>query len=257
MPAVHVFNESDATAGWPQSDREERLWKYLRPHDSKVASCPLGACFEVTGTVDLPPTYLVDKDDVKSNEIDRGDFYEAFYRSDVVTIRGVFANGEPLWGTAEYSNGMSYSGRFREWAPHSFGEKRAGKHVYKGVFKQGKRHGKGLLLDAKNNLLYMGSFENDKPHGQHLCIEFLWSKTNKCIQQRRATITFKNGEIIMFDEGSTLTVTAQCGLSNEEFLKFYREGEKVMEDKLTHRLLSKNKADECLWNPVGTDMYRV
>jgi hypothetical protein len=255
MKRTQTFRNTDTLQGWAKGDRDERLWKYLRPVDDKVASCKLADRFDVMGVVVVPPAYLVDRDAVETNEIDRGDFYEAFYRNDTVTIRGVFANGEPLWGDAEYSNGMSYSGRFGNFVAHGFGEKRAGGNVYKGTFNEGLRHGKGLLLDSKNGRIYMGSFVKDKPNGQHLCIVFSWSDNTKRVLQSRSIVTFHHGKVVVIDKSpNTMNVTTLSGLSNEEFLKFYRKGEKAMEDAIARRLLAEHGADTCLWTPVDAEV---
>jgi hypothetical protein len=54
-------------------------------------------------------------------------------------------------GTAEYKNGMSYTGMSTGCVPHDLGEKRAGASVCKGCFNLGMRHGRGLLFDADNH----------------------------------------------------------------------------------------------------------
>ena len=251
-----TFQDCDDVGGWNESDRDERLWKYIRPHDKRVAETPMVQSFEFVKCVTLPPSFLVDTSEVdKTTTIDRGDIYEAFWRTANVSIRGIFANGEPTWGTAEYRNGMSYTGMFKGCLPDGFGEKRAGASVFKGRFKEGMRHGRGLFLDASHFRLYMGTFKDDHPHGAHLCIHYKWSSTQKRVTHTRNSLLFQEGTLVKCAKNTTANVATLSGLLYEEFLKYYREGEKAMEDFIARQRLADIGADGFLWQPVRCELY--
>jgi len=188
--------------------------------------------------------------------VGNSDTYEAFWRTRNVTIRGVFVNGEPVWGTAEYHNGMSYVGMFAGCIPHGFGEKRAGASVYKGRFHQGRRHGRGLLLDAAKHRIYVGWFEDDFLHGQSICVNFTWSVEHNLVTHSRYLMTHEHGVRTKCGTTTQGDVTVFSGLAHEEFLKFYRECEKSVEVAVGRkRLREVDEATECLWKPVGEDEY--
>ena len=250
------FQDCDDVGGWAESARDERLWKYIRPHDKKVAAIPMLESFEVVREVNLPPAFLIDPfQPEKGSTIDRGDVYEAFWRTSNVSIRGIFANGEPVWGTAEYRNGMSYTGMFKGCIPDGFGEKRAGASVFKGRFKEGMRDGRGLFLDASHFRLYMGTFKDDQPHGAHLCIHFKWSATEKRVTHSRSSLLFEDGTLVKCAQNTSANIAKLAGLCYEEFLKYYREGEKAMEDFVARKYLADSGAAEFLWQPVRSELY--
>jgi hypothetical protein len=255
-----TFADSDDVAGWADSSRDERLWKFIRPQDKKVADTAMPYQFDVVKTFEIPPPMLVDPDEVivvdGVKKVDHGDVYEAFWRSPSSSIRGIFANGEPIWGTAEYYNGMSYTGMFKGGIPDGFGEKRSGASVYKGRFKHGLRDGRGLLFEANHNRLYMGTFVEDKPDGIFLCIVFSWSTTKKSVVHTRSALQFKHGELLSFEKNTAANVTTLTGLCYEEFLKFYREGEKHVEDTVVRKRLRDMGAEETLWHPPRCEQNR-
>jgi hypothetical protein len=251
-----TFQDCDDVAGWNESDRDERLWKYIRPHDKKVADIPMTEAFEFVKAVILPPILMVDPFEVeKQTTVDRGDIYEAFWRTSNVSIRGIFANGEPTWGTAEYRNGMSYTGMFKGCVPDGFGEKRAGASVFKGRFKEGMRHGRGLFLDASHFRLYVGTFRNDQPHGAHLCIHYKWASNHKRVTHTRTSLLFDDGTLTKCEKNTMANVSSLSGLLYEEFFKYYREGEKAMEDFVARQRLADIGADGFLWQPVRCELY--
>jgi len=253
------FADCDDLAGWENSKRDFRLWKYLRPHDVKVGDTVLKDTFKFVKKVKLPPSYLVDSTGLETNlEKDMGDVYEAFWRTEKHSIRGVFANGEPVWGTAEYSNGMTYTGSFKDCLPDGFGEKRMGASVFKGQFKGGMRHGRGVFLDASHFRLYAGTFVNDQPHGDHLCILYNWSETKKHATHSRNLLGFQHGVLIKMEKDvmEAANVNTLSGLVYEEFLKFYREGEKCVEDFVARQRLADIGAEPFLWQPVRSEATR-
>ena len=271
-------------AGWGVTTRDERLWKYIRPHDHKVAATVINDMFHFIQDVEMPPSFLIndaapqkatttDPNVEKNNTtdptmgtstvptlhkgtlVDRGDIYEAFSRTSNASIRGVFANGEPVWGTAEYRNGMSYTGMFKDGMPHGFGEKRAGASVFKGRFEAGKRHGRGIFFEASNFRLYAGNFVDDKPDGGHLCIIYKWSGTHKRVTHTRKSMKFDNGTLLKFEENDSANVNMLSGLNYEEFLKIYREGEKAVEDTIGRHRLADMGSEDFLWQPVRCESY--
>lgn len=257
MKHQRPISTEDDVAGWGETSRDERLWKYLRPHDTKVGNTVLKDMFVVLRDVKLPPSFLVDPTELaKSSTIDRGDVYEAFRRTEHLSNRGVFANGQPIWGTAEYRNGMCYTGMFKDGLPDGFGEKRAGSSVYRGRFKGGHRHGKGVYLNTTNSRLYVGTFSNDKPHGGHLCIEFKWDERVQRVTHSRTTVVFEHGVVLEQQKSDEDNVNNLSGMSYEEFLKIYREGEKSMEDSIARKILRDMKAPACLWQPVRYESYK-
>jgi len=287
-PGSRSFSESDDVRGWGDTARDERLWKYIRPHDKNVASTPINDMFQFVRDVKLPPSFLIDDaapqidtttkptpgtttnptmdtstDKTQSGYllknkgtlVDRGDIYEAFSRTSNASIRGVFANGEPVWGMAEFRNGMSFTGMFKGGMPHGFGEKRAGASVFKGQFHTGKRHGRGIFFDASLFHLYAGGFVNDQPHGGHLCIHYKWSDTHKRVTHTRSSLQFDNGTLVKSEKNDTANVNILTGLTYEEFLKIYREGEKVVEDVTARQRLADMGAEDVLWQPVRCESY--
>jgi hypothetical protein len=281
-PGSRSFSECDDVAGWSNTERDERLWKYVRPHDENVAKTPIGDMFQFVRDVKLPPSFLINDDSPqkdttttatlgtatdptrrtstdptqhKGTPVDRGDIYEAFSRTSNASIRGVFANGEPVWGMAEYRNGMSFTGMFKGGMPHGFGEKRAGASVFKGQFQAGKRHGRGLFLDASHFRLYAGRFIDDQPHGGHLCILYKWCETNKRVTHTRKSLQFNKGTLVKFEPNDSANVNILSGLCYEEFLKIYREGEKAVEDVMARQRLADMGAEDFLWQPVPCESY--
>ena len=256
MKRAKTFSDCDDVGGWADTVEDNRMSKYIRPHNHTKALHPGQDTFQFIANVKIPPSIIVDPYEVESGDtVDRGDIYEAFWRTHNVSIRGVFANGEPLWGTADYRNGMSYTGMFSGCIPHGFGEKRAGASVFKGRFKHGMRHGRGLFLDASHFRLYLGPFSDDLPDGIHICISFTWSVTHKRVKHSRNSLTFEKGNLVKKSPTVESNIVTLSGLSYEEFLKFYREAEKTVEDFLARKRLADMGAEEFLWQPVRSELY--
>jgi len=256
MKRAKTFSDCDDVGGWVDTVEDNRLLKFVRPHNRTKALDLSKDTFQFIVNVNIPPSIIVDPCETeRGNTIDRGDIYEAFWRTHNVSIRGVFANGEPVWGTAEYRNGMSYTGMFSGCVPHGFGEKRAGASVFKGRFKNGMRHGRGLFLDASHFRLYLGPFSDDLPDGIHLCISFTWSETHKRVKHSRNSLTFEKGNLVKKSDSVGSNIVTLSGLSYEEFLKFYREAEKTVEDFLARKRLADMGAEEFLWQPVRSELY--
>jgi hypothetical protein len=250
------FVYCDDVSGCPESDHDQRLWKYIRPHDKGIAKTKMDNTFQAYGDIKLPPAYLIDPFEVeKGTTIDRGDIYEAFLRTTNVSIRGVFANGEPVWGTAEYRNGMTYTGMFSGGLPDGLGEKRAGASVFRGRFKNGMRHGRGIFVDASHFRLYIGSFASDLPHGDHVCLTFKWDTQAKRVTHSRTTLQFLEGQLITSVPNTTANVIKLSGLAYEDFLKFYRQAEKSVEDFVARKRLADMGAEPVLWQPVRSELY--
>ena len=245
------FLECDNLAGWDATSEvigDRRLLKYIRPHQTAVANFPMGDLFDVGAPVHLPKTVLATD---SSEGPGRGDIYEAFWRTEEMSFRGVFVNSEPTWGQAEYRNGMSYTGMFKGGLPHGFGEKRMGGSVYKGRFENGERHGPGMLFESEHFRLYNGDFYHDKPHGESICILFCWDKNTKRVQHTRSLLHFDHGVLVLSENAPKVDVGVLNGLSPEEFLKMYREGEKALEDKMGRYRLREAGAETVLWKTVG------
>ena len=258
MKRNKTFQKCDDMSGWEidtSDSRDHRLCKHLREHQHKISMTPMLEEFTVVETVDLPKTMLVDIDavDVKCTEVtvDRGDVYEAFWRTPEVSIRGTFVNGEPVWGEAEYRNGMSYTGSFKGAQAHGFGVKRMGDSMHKGRFEKGLRHGRGILVEASRHRLYAGMFHHDKPHGTFICILFFWCAKTKTVQHKRRLLEFDNGTLTSSEIAPNVNVSQLSGLAPEEFLVLYRHAEKLVEDNRTKKLLRDTNADKILWTPVG------
>jgi hypothetical protein len=188
---------------------------------------------------------------------DYGDVVEAHWRTSELSMRGTFVNGEPVWGEVEYRNGMSYLGSLRGGVAHGFGTKRLGPSVYKGQFYEGMRHGSGLFLDARNFRLYAGTYVNDKQHGRSVCIQFCWSTKLSVVQHNRTLVNFEHGVLISTDTPPKVSVSSLCGLSQEEFLKLYREGEKAIEDSMVRHSVHDLGFDEVFWTPVSAEGYQL
>lgn len=243
-------------------DGDQRLYKYLRPSDNKVGKTRMSAKFEVVCEYHLPQPFLVADPSTVTNPNGgttkgNSDAFEAFWRTEDVSIRGVFVNGEPTWGSAEYSNGMSYTGMFAGCVPHGFGEKRAGSSMYKGRFKEGMRHGRGTLLDSKNHRLYLGTFKDDLPHGDLMCVQFAWSDKHKHVTHSRRLTTFVEGIVVKSVHTDQGNVSTLSGLAHEEFLQYYRRCEKSVEDRVGKKRLRETNEPVCLWQPTGSDDYNA
>jgi hypothetical protein len=261
MKRTKTFAEIDDTLGWEKdaSDtRDHRICKYLREHQRAITLVPLADQFMAGRDVILPKIVLIDVDETTSTaevkgpaSIVREDVYEAFWRTDYLTIRGIFANGEPIWGEVQYNNGMSFIGGLNGGRPHGFGVKRMATSVYKGVFENGDRHGKGILVNAKDFTLYAGCFVKDKPHGVLLRITFVWDKTKGNVQHNRSLVRFEHGTIVTEEKARPVNVSMMSGLAPEEFLQMYREGEKSLEDSMILDALRKTSIDPILLEPVG------
>jgi hypothetical protein len=258
MKRVSTFEEFDDTRGWaadPSDSRDHRVCKYLRNHQKKITEIPMPNYFEVCNVIDLPKTMLVDLDAVEvegaATTVDRGDVYEAFWRTSELSLRGIFVNNEPVWGDAEYRNGMSYTGGLSGGMAHGFGVKRMGASVYKGRFDKGLRHGPGLLLQATRYSLFAGKFHNDKPHGPSLCIIFAWCTKTNTVQHQRTLLQFDHGVLTSSQKAPKVNVSNLSGLSQEEFLQIYRQGEKALEDNMTKNFMKEAQAEPMLWTPIG------
>ncbi|KAJ1470475.1 hypothetical protein T484DRAFT_1753826 [Baffinella frigidus] len=252
------FRVSDDMRGWgmaPEDNRDHRLCKNLRTHQAQIALTPMHEKLDVVNITSLPSKIVFDPDETsigdKYVEVDRGDVYEGYWRTHDLSLRGTFVNGEPVWGEVEYRNGMSYTGSLRGGKPNGFGTKRMGFSVYKGRFKDGDRHGNGLFLDARNFRLYAGPYVDDKPHGLALCIRFCWCPKLKVVQHVRSVVRFQSGDLVSSKPAPSVNVSVMCGLSQEEFLKIYREGEKALEDSMIRNTVSGLGFEDVFWTPAG------
>jgi hypothetical protein len=250
------FAEMDELRGWPLSTTDSRMTKCLRKGATLTARV-LPNKFISQSIVTLPKPFLVDPAaDAVTISQDRGDIYEAFRRTSEVSIRGVFANGEVVWGTATYRSGITYTGSFSGSVPDGFGEKHAGDSVYKGRFKNGSRHGRGLLLDSKKFRLFMGMFIDDRPQGEFLMITFGWSGSKRCTYTHTCMVTFDVGEVVKKTLVSKVDKpTVYCGLEDEEFLELFRKCEGFAEQEVGRKRLSQMKAEECLWEKTCVYPY--
>ena len=252
MKRTKTFAECDDLAGWEDKTNadgidDRRLKKFLRPHQIQISKMPMLDVFDVGQPVALPPSVIVDVEG-------RGDIFEAFWRTPFLSFRGVFVNSEPSWGHAEYRNGMSYTGMIKGGLPHGFGEKRSGDSVYKGRFQEGSRHGPGLLFEADHFRIYSGNFDNDKPHGTHMCILLCWCKKKKRVEHTRSILAFDHGVLVNSEKATKVNVSALNGLSPEEFLQVYREGEKALENKMARYRLHEAGAEPVLWKKMSEDI---
>jgi hypothetical protein len=266
------FKETDILTGWPVPEADSRVCKYVRNNAKEIDKSLMPNRFDVYGLVSLPPSYLQEADDVPSLSTvggggaatnapssdriqnDRGDIYEAFRRTSDMSIRGIFANGEPVWGTAHYRSGMQYTGSFAGGVADGFGEKHAGKSVYKGRFVKGLRHGRGCLLDSNNYRLFLGMFKDDAPDGEVLMIMFGWSNSKKRSFTAHALVTFVNGEAVKkVDNVTCNNAQGRSGLHPEEFMEMFRMTERLVEDTTSRKRLLEMKAEEALITPF--DVY--
>ena len=249
-----TFKECDELSGWPVSTYDSRVSKHVRNSSKDLSKIVLEEKFTVTRLVALPKPFLVDPDaDTKTTAKDRGDIYEAFVRTSTMSIRGMFVNGEPVYGTAHHRCGMVYTGSFVGGIAEGFGEKRAGESVYKGHFHKGERHGRGALLDSKYYRLFMGTFKNDLPDGEVLMILFRWSISSKKVSTSYAIVTFSAGEVVNQVAGATSIIDAQTrsGLEIEEFMELFRMGEKLAEESVARKSLLEANAAESLCTHFG------
>ena len=254
-----TFDECDEIRGCdidPLDTMDHRLCKHLRQHQRNISMTPMPDQFKAVKIIKLPKTMLVDIDASEATstelEVDRGDVYEAFWRTSELTLRGIFINGEPVWGEVGYRNGMSYNGSLSGGQPHGFGVKQKNGSIYKGRFKNGFRHGRGIMVEANQYRLYVGTFSNDRPNGIMLCIQFGWCTNAKTVQHSRRLLSFDdNGVVTKTTKAPNVNITDLSGLAPEEFLQMYRHAEKLVEDFMTKKFLRKHKADEVLWTPVG------
>jgi hypothetical protein len=247
------FKESDDLSGWPVTNDDNRVSKYMRKSDKEAKKVVLVDLFKVNHLVVLPKPFLVDLDaDREKSRNDRGDIYQAFLRTSDVSIRGMFANGEPVYGTAYHRSGIVYTGEFKNGVADGFGEKVAGESVYMGRFHKGLRHGRGCLLDSKHYRLFMGMFENDLPTGEVLMIMFGWSATKGCAFTSHAVVTFEKGEVTKrVNSVGSDNAQGRCGLFPEEFMGLFRKCEKLAEDITSRKRLCEMNATETLWKPFG------
>ena len=76
--------------------------------------------------------------------------------------------------------------------------------IYEGGFKDGLKHGKGILT-TRNNRSYEGDWENDKPHGFGIN-------------------TFPNGKIYTgnFDKGKPVGDGQECGITLKDYMDFQK-----------------------------------
>jgi hypothetical protein len=260
MPPVQVetkkrktFMETDELSGWPVSEQDSRVGKYVRHNVHQLKNTVLSDRFVVSRVVVLPDKYLVDPDaSEETNSKDRGDIYEAFQRTSQVSVRGIFANGEAVWGTVHYRCGIVYTGALSAGVAHGFGEKRAGESVYKGNFHKGMRHGKGCLLDSKYYRLFLGMFKDDMPHGEVLMIMFGWSMSNERAYTSHSLVTFQNGQVVKkVDTSDGNNAQGRSGLHPEEFMEMFRMGEKLVEETTSRKRLAAMNAEESLCTPFG------
>jgi hypothetical protein len=260
------FKETDTLTGWPVPEADSRVAKYIRTNAKEIDKSLMPNRFDVYRLVTLPPSYLLQEaDDVPSSSTvgdgaaatdappsdpiknDRGDIYEAFRRTSDMSIRGIFANGEPVWGTAHYRNGMQYTGSFSGGVADGFGEKHAGKSVYRGRFVKGLRHGRGCLLDSNNYRLFLGMFKDDAPDGEVLMIMFGWSNSKKRSFTAHTLVTFFKGEPVKkVDNVTCNNAQGRSGLHPEEFMEMFRMAERLVEATTSRKRLLEMKAEETL-----------
>jgi hypothetical protein len=254
-PKKRRFSEFDELAGWPESETDSRYYKHVRNH--KVdGTHTMPDDFYVNNTVTMPKPFLVDPDaDAATTMKDRGDIYDAFKRTSDVSIRGIFANGEPVWGTAHYRGGMTYKGPFVDGIPHGFGDKHAGHSMYRGRFEKGMRHGRGALVDSKTYRIFMGEFQNDIPVGEFLMIMFGWSTTLQHPYTVKALLSFSDGEVVQKTETTKGNANRYSGLEAEEFMELFRDCEKQVEAAMSRKRLRDMGAEECLCTQFGVYPY--
>lgn len=248
------FKETDVLTGWVVPEQDLRLSKYVRHNAKEIDPALMPDRFDVARLVILPPSYLVDAHATPSTIVeatnDRGDIYEAFRRTSEVSIRGIFANGLPVWGTAHYRSGMIYTGSFAEGVADGFGEKHAGKSVYKGRFHEGLRHGRGCLLDSTNYRLFLGMFKDDAPDGEILMIMFGWSTSKQRPYTAHSLVTFAKGDVVKkVDNVTCSNAQGRSGLQPEEFMEMFRTVERLVEETTSRKRLREMKAEECLIIP--------
>ena len=70
-------------------------------------------------------------------------------------------------------------------------------------------------------------------------------------------MNFEHGVLISTDTPPKVSVSSLCGLSQEEFLKLYREGEKAIEDSMVRHSVHDLGFDEVFWTPVSAEGYQL
>ena len=86
-------------------------------------------------------------------------------------------------------------------------------------------------------------------------MSFTWSMTRKRVQHSRNSLTFEKGNLVKKSSTAESNIVTLSGLSYEEFMKFYREAEKTVEDFLARKRLADMGAEEFLWQPVRSELY--
>jgi hypothetical protein len=86
-------------------------------------------------------------------------------------IKGKFSGDELREGTCTFSNGDIYQGPFKKFKPETnalkneVGNLTGKNYLYRGEFKNGKRHGHGRI-DYADGAYYEGEYKDDLKHGQ-------------------------------------------------------------------------------------------
>jgi hypothetical protein len=139
---------------------------------------------------------------------------------------------------------------FTNGVPHGFGEKRSGDSVYKGRFREGQRHGRGALFDSLNHRLCLGTFENDVPDGEMICLLFSWSAKSANVTYDRSLLTFSKGQLVSITKTIAGRIEDFSGLSYDEFLDLFKQAESNVRSVVSRKRLQDDGAPEVLWKKV-------
>ena len=162
------------------------------------------------------------------------------YETDISHIyTGEFKSGEIIDGTAVYSAGAKYIGKFKNFKPHGQGTFFYSDGTkYIGDWLNGKNHGNGTKT-WKNGEKYSGKFENDLPHGQGTFLSPLGEKyIGEFVNGRR------HGQgTLKYIDGTTYVGKFVAGIEHGEGTCINQEGSSV--DCGSIKMFKKDaKADE-------------
>ena len=136
---------------------------------------------------------------------------------------GEFKNGKIMEGTALYSAGAKYVGKFKNFKPHGQGTfLYSNGNKYIGDWLNGQNHGNGTKT-WKNGEKYSGKFKDDKPHGKGTFISPLGEKYIG---------EFKNGRrhgqgTLKYIDGTTYVGQFIAGIEHGEGSCINQEGSSV------------------------------
>ena len=136
---------------------------------------------------------------------------------------GEFKNGKIIEGTALYSAGAEYVGKFKNFKPHGQGTfLYSDGNKYIGDWLNGKNHGNGTKI-WKNGEKYSGKFKDDEPHGKGTFISPLGEKYIG---------EFKNGRrhgqgTLKYIDGTTYVGQFIAGIEHGEGSCINQEGSSV------------------------------